>query len=138
MVTLIAVSREVNTDSGQENTSDQYLKETHAFSDGTGPGQTDDEQHHADCSRAHILDVPDLRIVIGRKSVRQFFDRGIQKLNRQKQKDHRHEFDTADRCCSDKPRQRQRHQKRKQFLPDGTLGTDGKDQSVPAIDGGAP
>jgi hypothetical protein len=78
LLAFIAFSSEVDSVSREENASNQklryavlilirtaYLNSAYAFGEGEQPESAGDQQRDADRGRPHVLDLPDLRIVVG-------------------------------------------------------------------------
>src|SRR5579872_919903 len=55
-----------------------HLDRAHAFGDRKQPKQARGDERHADRGRTHVLDPPDLRIVVGGEAVGEFFDRRVE------------------------------------------------------------
>src|SRR3954451_7320090 len=148
---FIAFSSEVGTGSREENASKQklryavlirigtaYLERAYAFGDGKQPEGASHQQRDADRRRAHVLDPPDLRIVVGGEPVGQLLDRGIEYLDHQHKRYRRDKFHTAHHARADQPGQRHGQCQREQFLADGLLRADRKSEAVTRVDGGSP
>src|ERR1700757_4788662 len=57
------------------------LDRSYALGDGKQPKGTGHQQCDADRRRSHVLDPPDLWVVIGGQAVGELFDRGIEELD---------------------------------------------------------
>src|SRR5215831_7876335 len=53
------------------------LERSYALGDGKQPKKAGHQKRHADRCRAHVLDPPDLQIMVGGQPIGEFFDRGI-------------------------------------------------------------
>src|SRR6476661_681160 len=146
-----AFSSEVGTGSHEENASKQklryavlilistaYLERAYAFGDGKEPEGASHQQRDADRRRPHVLDPPDLRIVVGGEPVGQLLDGGIEDLDHQHERHRRDQLDPAHHARADQPGQRHRQRQRKQLLADGLLRPDRESQPVTRVDRGPP
>src|SRR4051812_1678773 len=118
--------------------STAYLERAYAFGDGKQPERPAHQQRDADRRRPHVLDPPDLRIVVGGEPVGELLDRGIEDLDHQHERHRRDQLNPADHAGADQPGQRHRQHQREQFLADSLFRPDRKSQPVTRIDGGPP
>ena len=95
-------------------------------------------QRDADRGGAHVLDPPDLRIMVGGETVGELLDGGVEQFDDQHQDDGRDEFDAPHVGHADQPRQRQRQHQRHQLFANGLLGTNREGKAVAGIDRGPP
>src|ERR1700756_531096 len=114
------------------------LDRSYALGDGKQPEDASHQQSDADRRRSHVLDPPDLRVVIGGQAIGELLDRGVEELDNQNHDDSRHQFDAAHGGGPDQPGKRDREQKREQLLANGLLRADCEDQAVARVDGGPP
>src|SRR3954447_1912 len=148
---FIAFSSEAGTGSREENASKQklryavliristaYLERAYAFGDGKQPEGASHQQRDADRRRTHVLDPPDLRIVVGGEAVGELLDRGIEDLDHQHERHRRDQFNPAHHARADQPGQRHRQRQRKQFLANSLLRADRKCEAVPRVDSDPP
>src|SRR5690349_2821665 len=123
---LVAFSSEVGTGSRRENASKQklryavllristaYLERAYAFGDGEQPERPGHQQRDADRCRAHVLDPPDLRVVVGGQPVCELLDCGIENLDHQHKRHCSDQFHPAHHARADQPGQRHRKRQRK-------------------------
>src|SRR3954463_5738902 len=148
---FIAFSSELGTGSREENASKQklryavlirigtaYLERAYAFGDGKQPERACHQQRDADRRRTHVLDPPDLRIVVGGEPVGELLDRSIENLDHQHERHRRHQFHPAHHARANQPGQRHRQRQRKKLLTDSLLRADRKGEAVTRVDGSPP
>src|ERR1700729_1525138 len=110
----------------------------HALGDRKQPEQPGGNQRHADRGRPHVLDPPDLQIVLGSQAIGELLDRRIEQFDDQHQGDRGDQFEPPHRGGPDYPGQRQRKEKRADLLAHGRLGADRKSEAVTRVDRGPP
>src|SRR5690242_7056785 len=123
---LVAFSSEVGTGSRQENASKQkptyavliptstaYLERAYTFGDGKQPERPGHQQCDADRRRPHVLDPPDLRIVVGGQPVGELLNRGVEDLDDQHKRHRCDQLHPAHHARADQPGQRHRKRQRK-------------------------
>src|SRR6266568_4588838 len=88
--------------------------------------------------RSVMAALSDLLVVIHGQAVRELFDRGVEQLDHQHERDRADQFDRARGGRADEPGERQRQQERKNLLADGLLRTERKGQAVAGVDRGLP
>ncbi|MHC2665849.1 hypothetical protein ACVINX_006634 [Bradyrhizobium diazoefficiens] len=87
---------------------------------------------------AHVLDLPDLLVVIQGQAIGELFHRGVEQLDHQHERHSTDQLDRAHRGRADEPGQRQRQQERKDLLANRLLRSKCKGQTVARIDRGLP
>ena len=105
---------------------------------GEQPEQPGHDKRDADRGGSHVLDPPDLRIMVGGQAIGEFFDRGVEQFDHQHQHDRRDQFDAAHHGGADQPGQRQRQRQRDEFLANSLLRPDRKGEAVTRVDRGPP